>query len=209
MAIKRYWIFNAGTSAYTTCFDVRIVNSGAVVADKCAGINCGMETRSFSSPQTLRPSKCQERSLQTTSTKSVRWSPSRKAQACPGGGNKCDVITFNEPAKYLHYGGPEYQGEVAHLTRNILIQRDESSTASRFGAHILIREATRAEFQGAELKRVGQMESWVATQSISIKSERPKGRRCTSSSAPSTTPSRGVRGHPRFQLDQCREERGL
>lgn len=89
-------------------------------------------------------------------------------------------ITLTEPVDYTHYSGSEYQGEVGLLSRNIIIQGDETSeptdTANTicehssfgtypcehtyltgFGGHTMsIGSAATARFEGVELYRMGQ-----------------------------------------------------
>ncbi|KAK5575391.1 hypothetical protein RB653_010651 [Dictyostelium firmibasis] len=65
------------------------------------------------------------------------------------------VIEFTKPIKFYHYGGSEYQVEVALLSRRIVFQGDEvSSQQDSFGGHILI--SGEGQFAGVQLKRMGQ-----------------------------------------------------
>eukprot|EP01091_Cochliopodium_minus_P013326 TRINITY_DN426_c0_g1_i1.p1 TRINITY_DN426_c0_g1~~TRINITY_DN426_c0_g1_i1.p1 ORF type:complete len:1254 (-),score=327.70 TRINITY_DN426_c0_g1_i1:86-3814(-) len=76
---------------------------------------------------------------------------------CPNSNDKCDQITINNALKYVHYCNVnEYCGEVAHLTRNIIIRGDSSSAQSLFGGHIMIRSVTGAALVGAEFTAMGQ-----------------------------------------------------
>ena len=73
--------------------------------------------------------------------------------ACAGiiPGN-CDKITVDSPVKYLHYAGKEYQGYVAHLSRNIVIEGDDASNSNYLGGHLMIRPTTRAILKGVEFR---------------------------------------------------------
>jgi hypothetical protein len=64
------------------------------------------------------------------------------------------IVEFNEVLQFDHYGGPEFQGEVGLLDRNIVIQGDENSNLDNFGGHIIIRGAAR--LAGVEFSRMGQ-----------------------------------------------------
>jgi hypothetical protein len=92
------------------------------------------------------------------------------------------AITLTTPLAYTHWGGPEYQAEVALLSRDILIQGDpdnseptdtidtpcaydgspstypcENYFLTGFGVHIMIAPGTAsARFRGVELYRAGQ-----------------------------------------------------
>lgn len=98
-------------------------------------------------------------------------------------GQSVSAIKLDEPLSYLHFGGSEYQAEVALLSRNILIQGDptnsyptdtanktcvdnnnstypcEMSYLTGFGAHIIVIGAgttASGRFSGVEMFRVGQ-----------------------------------------------------
>lgn len=96
----------------------------------------------------------------------------------PGSG-KVAAITLTQALSYKHYGGREYQAEVALLDRNLVVQGwDGDSEATDlgascvdtgistypcnnyltgFGAHIRVEgDASIAHFEGVGLKRVGQ-----------------------------------------------------
>eukprot|EP00004_Rigifila_ramosa_P004839 TRINITY_DN152_c0_g2_i4.p1 TRINITY_DN152_c0_g2~~TRINITY_DN152_c0_g2_i4.p1 ORF type:complete len:1231 (+),score=275.22 TRINITY_DN152_c0_g2_i4:31-3693(+) len=64
------------------------------------------------------------------------------------------IVRFTTAFKYTHYAGPEYQAEVALLSRDILLQGDASSEASQFGGHLLVRGQGR--FSGIQGYRMGQ-----------------------------------------------------
>ncbi|GBG25007.1 Spermidine synthase [Hondaea fermentalgiana] len=89
-------------------------------------------------------------------------------------------VTLDTALEYTHYGGPEYQGEVGLLTRNIVIQGDPSSEPTDddmtpcydemlgeypcegrfltgYGGHtIAMGENAAARFEGVQLYRMGQ-----------------------------------------------------
>ncbi|KAK5578897.1 hypothetical protein RB653_008572 [Dictyostelium firmibasis] len=64
------------------------------------------------------------------------------------------VIQFTESLKYYHYGGQEYQAEVALLSRNIVFQGDSSSVSTSFGGHVLV--SGEGQLAGIQLVRMGQ-----------------------------------------------------
>jgi hypothetical protein len=64
------------------------------------------------------------------------------------------TVQFTPPATYYHYGGAEYQTEAVLLSRNIILQGDEASTASSFGGHMMIMGQGR--FAGIQFRRMGQ-----------------------------------------------------
>ena len=64
-------------------------------------------------------------------------------------------IQFTEPLQFFHYAGPEYQVEVALLSRRILIQGDEASEDSRVGGHVMSHGA-QARLSGVQGYRMGQ-----------------------------------------------------
>lgn len=91
-----------------------------------------------------------------TYTESTQQNERRKISAiqknlsCPNNQlEKCCKITLDSPLKYLHYAGSEYQGEVLHLTRNILFRGDDSSKQTLYGAQIIIRTKNKAHISGA------------------------------------------------------------
>jgi len=61
---------------------------------------------------------------------------------------------------YQHYSGVhetvDERGEVAMLTRNIVVQGDVGSNATRFGGHIMVLKDGHAVLQGVEVQRCGQ-----------------------------------------------------
>eukprot|EP01132_Coremiostelium_polycephalum_P000649 gene649-803_t len=63
-------------------------------------------------------------------------------------------IQFTEPLKYLHYGGQEYQSEVALLTRRIVLKGASDSDTGQFGGHILI--MGEGKISGVQLDKMGQ-----------------------------------------------------
>ncbi|KAF5840653.1 hypothetical protein DUNSADRAFT_16026, partial [Dunaliella salina] len=63
-------------------------------------------------------------------------------------------ITFTAGIQFHHYGGAEYQSEVALLSRSILLQGPPSAQNSKIGAHVLIHGQGRIE--GVMAYRMGQ-----------------------------------------------------
>jgi hypothetical protein len=48
------------------------------------------------------------------------------------------IVVFREPFRFHHYGGPEYQSEVALLSRSIVLQSEMQSEARLKGGHVKI-----------------------------------------------------------------------
>jgi len=97
-------------------------------------------------------------------------------------GKSVTAIQLDQPLTYLHFGGKEYQAEVALLSRNIVVQGDainsaptdttpvactttgdsstypcENSFLTGFGAHIIVNGSyAQGRFSGVEMYRVGQ-----------------------------------------------------
>ncbi len=87
-------------------------------------------------------------------------------------------VTLDKPLTYDHYGQLQTFGgksldersEVALLTRNIVIQGDEASSASKFGGHVMVMGSSStqvetnpalrssAKIQGVEFQRMGQFD---------------------------------------------------
>ncbi|KAK5582784.1 hypothetical protein RB653_004370 [Dictyostelium firmibasis] len=61
------------------------------------------------------------------------------------------TIQFTEPLKFFHYGGQEYQAEIALLSRRINFQ---SSDVDLFGGHVMV--MGEGQFAGLGLIRMGQ-----------------------------------------------------
>ncbi|KAN0031855.1 hypothetical protein ACTFIV_005722 [Dictyostelium citrinum] len=61
------------------------------------------------------------------------------------------TIQFTEPLKFFHYGGQEYQAEIALLSRRITFQ---SSDVNQFGGHVMV--MGEGQFAGLALIRMGQ-----------------------------------------------------
>ncbi|KAM9953074.1 hypothetical protein ACTFIR_008132 [Dictyostelium discoideum] len=61
------------------------------------------------------------------------------------------TIQFTEPLKFFHYGGQEYQAEIALLTRRITFQ---SSDVNQFGGHVMV--MGEGQFAGLGLIGMGQ-----------------------------------------------------
>lgn len=88
------------------------------------------------------------------------------------------IITLDKPLTHFHFGQLQTfagktldeRAEVALLTRNIVIQGDESSTESKFGGHVMIMGSSSAQIetnpalrssakiQGVEFRRMGQFD---------------------------------------------------
>lgn len=64
------------------------------------------------------------------------------------------VVDLMTPALRYHHAGPEYQNEVALLSRRILLQGAEDSVAGAFGGHVMIMGEGRV--RGVEAFRMGQ-----------------------------------------------------
>ncbi|KAM9977778.1 hypothetical protein ACTFIR_011650 [Dictyostelium discoideum] len=68
------------------------------------------------------------------------------------------VIQFTKPLRYYHYGGQEYQAEVALLSRRIVFRGDgngqEQTDSQSFGGHVLVNG--EGQFSGIQLIRMGQ-----------------------------------------------------
>lgn len=64
-------------------------------------------------------------------------------------------LVLDSPLTFHHYGGPEYQCEVALLSRSILIQGAPSTKASKVGPHIRLQKPSR--IRGVQAFRAGQL----------------------------------------------------
>ena len=71
-----------------------------------------------------------------------------------------NVITLDQPLKYMHFGkityGVDERGEVGLLTRNIVIQASDDAERSYFGGHIMAMAGSKMYVSGVELNRMGQ-----------------------------------------------------
>jgi cell migration-inducing and hyaluronan-binding protein len=71
-----------------------------------------------------------------------------------------DTVSFAEPLEHMHYGeitfGVDERGEVANLTRNIVIQASEDAAESYFGGHIMAMSGSQMHIDSVELNRMGQ-----------------------------------------------------
>jgi len=71
-----------------------------------------------------------------------------------------NVITLDEPLKYMHFGkitfGVDERGEVGMLTRNILVEASDDAERSYFGGHIMAMAGAKMYVSGIELNRMGQ-----------------------------------------------------
>lgn len=63
-------------------------------------------------------------------------------------------VQFTAPLRWYHHAGPEYQSEVALLSRRIVLQGDASSADSAYGGHVMIKGQGR--IQSVALYRMGQ-----------------------------------------------------
>lgn len=78
------------------------------------------------------------------------------------------VVTLKSPLRYRHYGVSQSfsngkrnwqldtRAEVGLLSRNIVIQGDQSSDSNGFGGHVMIMRNGVALFSGVEMNRMGQ-----------------------------------------------------
>ncbi|KAJ9457879.1 hypothetical protein DIPPA_28035 [Diplonema papillatum] len=65
------------------------------------------------------------------------------------------VVQFTEPATYTHYAGAEYQGEVALLSRHVMLEGEPD--ADGFGGHLLVAGSnSRARIAGVATRYMGQ-----------------------------------------------------
>ncbi|KAJ9457876.1 hypothetical protein DIPPA_28034 [Diplonema papillatum] len=65
------------------------------------------------------------------------------------------VVQFTEPAMYTHYAGTEYQGEVALLSRHVMLEGEPN--ADGFGGHLLVAGSnSRARIAGVATRYMGQ-----------------------------------------------------
>jgi len=53
------------------------------------------------------------------------------------------TLSVNAPFKFQHYGGPEYQAEVALLSRNIIFQGGPETESTKVGPHIRMENTSR------------------------------------------------------------------
>eukprot|EP00927_Polykrikos_kofoidii_P049244 TRINITY_DN4332_c0_g1_i1.p1 TRINITY_DN4332_c0_g1~~TRINITY_DN4332_c0_g1_i1.p1 ORF type:complete len:1014 (+),score=208.48 TRINITY_DN4332_c0_g1_i1:92-3043(+) len=67
------------------------------------------------------------------------------------------VVTLVEPLVHNHYGGPEYFGEVALLSRSITIQGDQQSEGSRYGGHTRCHKGSQCRLSYVRAHRMGQL----------------------------------------------------
>ncbi len=71
-----------------------------------------------------------------------------------------NTVSVDRPLKYMHFGeitfGVDERGEVANLTRNILIQASEDAATSHFGGHIMAMSGSEMYVDSVELNRMGQ-----------------------------------------------------
>ena len=66
-----------------------------------------------------------------------------------------NTVTVAEPIKYLHWGSGYERAELGLLSRHIVVQGDNSSIASQFGGHFMMRNA-QVHVSGVEFTRMGQ-----------------------------------------------------
>lgn len=75
-------------------------------------------------------------------------------------------ITLDEPLAHARQGSlstiegraVDTRVEIGRLTRNIVVEGDETSDAERFGGHIMVMSGGRANVDGIELRRMGQFD---------------------------------------------------
>ncbi|TIX49718.1 transmembrane domain-containing protein [Alteraurantiacibacter aquimixticola] len=71
-----------------------------------------------------------------------------------------NTVTIDQPLQHMHFGeitfGVDERGEVANLTRNIVIQASEDAEETYFGGHIMAMAGSKAYVDGVELNRMGQ-----------------------------------------------------
>ena len=75
------------------------------------------------------------------------------------------TLTLDAPLRYAHFGllqsfdgkSLDERAEVGLLSRNIVIQGDEASSALKFGGHVMVMNSgSVAKIRGVEFKRMGQ-----------------------------------------------------
>lgn len=71
-------------------------------------------------------------------------------------GRQRSTIALGSPLSYSHYGGAEYQSEVALLTRNIMIMGTADVEASKIGPQIKLGGSKRHRVRGVLAYRMGQ-----------------------------------------------------
>eukprot|EP00041_Stephanoeca_diplocostata_P022668 m.542974 g.542974 ORF g.542974 m.542974 type:complete len:1700 (-) comp22123_c0_seq1:169-5268(-) len=67
------------------------------------------------------------------------------------------ILQLRDAVRFDHYGGPEYQAEVAWVDRNVRLEgwRNDSD-ATAFGGHTVVTGGGQGRFSGVELVRMGQ-----------------------------------------------------
>eukprot|EP00761_Pharyngomonas_kirbyi_P005193 gb/GECH01005198.1/.p1 GENE.gb/GECH01005198.1/~~gb/GECH01005198.1/.p1 ORF type:complete len:349 (+),score=91.13 gb/GECH01005198.1/:1-1047(+) len=66
------------------------------------------------------------------------------------------TLTLNQPLNWMHWGENNQRAEIGLLSRNIKLQGDNSSNESKFGGHLMIRQAHHCRISGVEFPRFGQ-----------------------------------------------------
>jgi len=66
------------------------------------------------------------------------------------------TIELTEPLAFEHYGGVEYAGEVALLSRSVSVAGDAASEGERYGGHIVCKLGSVCSFASVEAYRMGQ-----------------------------------------------------
>ncbi|GIW24661.1 G8 domain-containing protein [Meiothermus sp.] len=73
-----------------------------------------------------------------------------------------NTLTLDQPLQYPHFGqitfGVDQRGEVGLLSRNVVVQGDESSSTTGFGGHIMGMIGSTLRVSGVELFRMGQLD---------------------------------------------------
>lgn len=66
-------------------------------------------------------------------------------------------LTLDQPLRFGHYGGSEYQAEVALLSRNIVVQGDAQSEEQSFGGHVMCGPESSCQVSAVRGFRLGQL----------------------------------------------------
>ncbi len=87
----------------------------------------------------------------TVATQTVEQSEKKTITAISG-----NQITLNTPLKFMHFGIAPMAAEVGLLTRNVVIQGEESSDNSTFGGLFIQRAVSASHIDSVEFIRMGQ-----------------------------------------------------
>ncbi|MEL1249275.1 G8 domain-containing protein [Aurantiacibacter gilvus] len=84
----------------------------------------------------------------------------RQAERCTITAVSGNTVSFAEPLEYMHFGeitfGVDERGEVANLSRNIVIQASEDAEESYFGGHLMAMAGSEMYIDSVEFSRMGQ-----------------------------------------------------